>query len=233
MRRGRPLPRCGELTFRTPARHRAPNQEPGKEPDPRRRTSRGSGGSEQACLPGDGGYATPAACPVSTTSWRYGLRRTCRLVAGRSHRPRSTWPNRARLPLPRSRTATSGYIVFGSNNFRSPTLRSVAVHGAGGRRTADRPVMRARLGWLLDVSWRVGPSGAFPAGQCPAPHEHHSWHRGQASRAGAAVMAGSPGPGWTRWPLAVPKPGSVPAIGPGYRLVSAGSWAGTWLPSSR
>jgi hypothetical protein len=65
-----------------------------KDPDPRRRSSRGSGGSEQACLPGDGGYATPAACPVTTTSWRYGLRRTCRLVNGRSHRPRSTWPTR-------------------------------------------------------------------------------------------------------------------------------------------
>jgi hypothetical protein len=40
---------------------------------------------------------TPAVCPVSTTSWRYGLRRTCRLVTRRSHRPRSTWPNQARL----------------------------------------------------------------------------------------------------------------------------------------
>src|SRR6266566_16548 len=30
-----------------------------KDPDPRRRSSRGSGGSEQARLPGDGGYATP------------------------------------------------------------------------------------------------------------------------------------------------------------------------------
>ena len=68
-----------------------------KDPDPRRRSSRGSGGSEQACLPGDGGYATPAACPVSTTSWRHGLRRACRLVTGRSHRPRSTWPDQARL----------------------------------------------------------------------------------------------------------------------------------------
>ena len=35
--------------------------------------------------------------PVSTSSWRYGLRRTCRLVTGRSHRPRSTWPDQARL----------------------------------------------------------------------------------------------------------------------------------------
>jgi hypothetical protein len=28
--RGRSPPRCGELTFQTPARHRAPNQEPGR-----------------------------------------------------------------------------------------------------------------------------------------------------------------------------------------------------------
>jgi hypothetical protein len=38
-----------------------------------------------------------AGCPVSTTSWRYRLRRTCRLVTGRPHRPRSTWPDQARL----------------------------------------------------------------------------------------------------------------------------------------
>jgi hypothetical protein len=36
---------------------------------------------------------------VSTTSWRYGLRRICRLVTGRSNRPRSTWPNETRLAL--------------------------------------------------------------------------------------------------------------------------------------
>jgi hypothetical protein len=81
----------------------APGPEPGtwKDPDPRRRSSRGSEGSEQACLlPGNGGYATPAGCLVSTTSWRYDLRRPCRLVTGRSHRPRSTWPDQARLPLP-------------------------------------------------------------------------------------------------------------------------------------
>jgi hypothetical protein len=64
-------------------------------------------------IPGDGaagdqGAQNRPACPamaaldacglsVSTTSWRYGLRRTCRLVTGRSHRPRSTWPNQARL----------------------------------------------------------------------------------------------------------------------------------------
>ena len=98
-RHGRSLPRCGELSFRTPPRHRAPEPGTWKDPVPRRRSSRGSEGSEQADVPGDGGYATPAGCPVSTTSWRYGLRRTCRLVTGRSHRPRSKWPDQARLLL--------------------------------------------------------------------------------------------------------------------------------------
>jgi len=56
--------------------------------------------SEQACLPGNSGYTTPEACPISTASWRYGLRRTCRPVTGRPRRPRSRWPNKARLPLP-------------------------------------------------------------------------------------------------------------------------------------
>jgi hypothetical protein len=84
-----------------PGHLRGIGPEPGtwKDPGPRRRSSRGSGGSEQACLPGNGGYATPADCPVSTNSWRYGLRLTCRLVTGRPHRPRSTWPNQAR-PAP-------------------------------------------------------------------------------------------------------------------------------------
>jgi len=46
----------------------ASGPEPGtwKDPDPRRRSSRGSGGSEWACVRGNSGYATPAACPVST-----------------------------------------------------------------------------------------------------------------------------------------------------------------------
>src|SRR6266487_3406378 len=96
----------------------ASGPEPGtwKDPDPRRRSSRGSGGSEQACLPGDGGCATPAGCPVSTTSWRYGLRRTCRLVTGRSHRSRSTWPDQARLAfLAVTHRYTRTYSGFLSN----------------------------------------------------------------------------------------------------------------------
>jgi hypothetical protein len=68
------------------------------DPDPRRRSSRGSGAQNR-----------PArqwrlrerlrAVPSQRPSWRYGLRRTCRLVTGRSHRPRSTWPNQARLAV--------------------------------------------------------------------------------------------------------------------------------------
>ena len=90
-RRGRSLPRCGELTFRTPTRHRAPNQQPGRILIP----GGGAAGDQEA--QNRPVYATPAACPVSMTSWRYGLRRACRLVTRRSHRPRSTWPNQARL----------------------------------------------------------------------------------------------------------------------------------------
>jgi hypothetical protein len=67
----------------------APNQQPGR-----------IRGSASARLPGDGGYATPVACRVSTISWRHGLRRTCRLGTGRSHRPRSTWPDQDRLACP-------------------------------------------------------------------------------------------------------------------------------------
>jgi hypothetical protein len=49
---------------------------------------------------------------VSTTSWRHGLRRTCRLVTGRKHRPLFTCPDQARLASSRSRTAIIGHFVL-------------------------------------------------------------------------------------------------------------------------
>jgi len=56
--RGRSLPRCGELTFRTPTRHRAPNQEPGR-----------------ILIPGDGaagdqGAQNRPACPAMAATRR-------------------------------------------------------------------------------------------------------------------------------------------------------------------
>ena len=50
-RQGRSLPRYGELAFRAPARHRG--LEPGtwKDPDPRRRSSRGSGAQHRPACP--------------------------------------------------------------------------------------------------------------------------------------------------------------------------------------
>ena len=50
-RHGRSLPRYGELAFRAPARHRG--HEPGtwKDPDPRRRSSRGSGAQHRPACP--------------------------------------------------------------------------------------------------------------------------------------------------------------------------------------
>jgi hypothetical protein len=96
-RRGRSLSWCGELTFRTPTRHMAPNQEPGRILIPGDGAAGDQGAQNRPVCPTMAATRTPAACPVSTTSWRYGLRRTCRLVASRSHRPRSTWPNQARL----------------------------------------------------------------------------------------------------------------------------------------
>src|ERR1700749_744665 len=57
--------------------------------DPDDITSQDPGESAQGC----------AAWHV-TGSWRHGLRRTCRLGTGRSHRTRSTWPDQDRLPLP-------------------------------------------------------------------------------------------------------------------------------------
>ena len=96
-RHGRSLPRSSELAFRDTYAASGPNREPGR-----------------ILIPGDGaagdqGAQNRPACPAMAATRclrlsrlndllaRYGRRRTCRLVTGRSHRPRSTWPNQARL----------------------------------------------------------------------------------------------------------------------------------------
>jgi len=81
-------------TAQTATPSSAPGPEPGtrKDPDRRRRSSRGSGGPEQARLPGNSGYARPG--PHGQTMPGY----------------RSS----------RSRTAISDTPLFGSNNSRSP-----------------------------------------------------------------------------------------------------------------
>jgi hypothetical protein len=92
-RRGRSLPRCGELSFRTPPRHRAPEPGPGR-----------------TLIPGDGAARDQRtengpACPAMAATRRLRavpsqrLPGTCRLVTSRPQRPRSTWPDQARLPL--------------------------------------------------------------------------------------------------------------------------------------
>ena len=126
-RHGSSLPRCGELTSRASGRHRARtgNLKFGHLEGtliPGDGAAGDQGAQNRRCQPGDGGDAMPAGCPVSTTFRRTGLRRTCRLVTARSHRPRSTWPDRTGYRSSRSRTAINGHIVFGSNNFRSPIL---------------------------------------------------------------------------------------------------------------
>jgi hypothetical protein len=75
----------------------APDREPGRILIP----GDGAAGDQRAqhrpACPAMAATRRQRACPVSTTSWRHGLRRTCRLVTGRSQRSRSTWPNQARL----------------------------------------------------------------------------------------------------------------------------------------
>ncbi len=95
-RRGRSLPWCGEFTFRTPTRHRATNQQ-----------------TRRILIPGDGA-AGDQGLRIGLSARRWRLRATRGLsrlndslalwsqaymlsVTGRSHRPRSAWPTRARL----------------------------------------------------------------------------------------------------------------------------------------
>ena len=82
-----------------------PNREPGRTLIPGDGAAGGSGGSEQACLPGNGGYATPAGCPVSTTSWRYDPRpiptcnRQVKSTSVHMAKPGSASPSRSRTAI--------------------------------------------------------------------------------------------------------------------------------------
>ena len=74
-----------------------PNREPGRILIP----GDGAAGDQEAqnkpACPAMAATRHLRAVPSQRPPSGYGLRRTCRLVTGRSHRPRSTWPNQARL----------------------------------------------------------------------------------------------------------------------------------------
>jgi hypothetical protein len=82
-RHGRSLPRCGELAFRTAPRHRAPDRGPGRILIPGGGAAGDQRAQDRPACPAMAATRRLRAVPVSTTSWRYGLRRTCRLVTGR------------------------------------------------------------------------------------------------------------------------------------------------------
>ena len=110
--------------IRAPPRHR-PRTGDFEGPWSRRRSSRGFRGLG-ICLPCSGGYATPAACPVQRLPGPM-IRRTCRLVTGRSTDLGPHGQTRPGYRSSRSRTAINGHIVLGSNNFRSPTRSQPAA----------------------------------------------------------------------------------------------------------
>jgi hypothetical protein len=94
----RSLPAAQGAASSYPDTYAASGPGPGtwKDPDPRRRSNRGSGAQIGLRARQD---RLRDACGLSrlNASWRYGLRRTRRLVAGRSPRPRSAWSDQARL----------------------------------------------------------------------------------------------------------------------------------------
>ena len=84
---------------------------------------------------------------------------------------------RALLPLEGSDTTTAWPCAITRQGHsqcpcvqppRSLTLCSLAAHEAGGPTCGRSTGYACRLGWLLGVSWRVGPSRAFAARHCPS-----------------------------------------------------------------
>jgi hypothetical protein len=169
-RRGRSLPWCGELKFRTLTRHLAPNQEP-----------------ERILIPGDGAagdqglridlparrWRLPAACGLSRLNdflalWSQAYMPSCnRQVTSTSIRTAKTRPG---CRSSRSRTAMSGHIVFGSNHFRSNRCRANGGYSAtGGKRRsfilALRSGQRARSEKLVAHE----PAGLAASRVAPLP----------------------------------------------------------------
>jgi len=132
-----------------PDTYAASGPEPGtwRDPDPRDGAAGDQRAQDRPACPAMAATRRLLGCPVSTTSWRYGLRRTCRLVTGRSHRPRSTWPNQVRLPLLAVTHRYNRAVVFGSNNFRSPITQGWWQRGAGNamERRSSIPVLGSPL----------------------------------------------------------------------------------------
>ena len=155
-----------------PARHQAPNQEPGRILIPGDGAA-GDQGLRMGLSAGDGGYATPAAGPVSTTSWHYGLRRTRRLVTGGSHRPRSTWPDQARLAFlaVTHRYKRTNCLWLERFQLSLPTLRGCLRSGTDISSSTDLPVLPPGV-------WKTRRSGcplsrALPLRpRCPGRHGH-------------------------------------------------------------
>jgi hypothetical protein len=134
-RHGRSLPRSGELAFRETYAASGPNREPG-----RIRRLRISLPARQ--------WRLRDACGLSRLDdlvalWSQAHMPSCnRQVTSTSvHMAK---PGSASAPS-RSRTAIIGHIVFGSNNFRSPTTRRLRLPEIPQVRSADRPILQPGL----------------------------------------------------------------------------------------
>jgi hypothetical protein len=117
----------------------ASGPEPGtwKDPDPRRRSSRGSGGQDRPAWPAMA--ATRRLRPVPSQRLPGAMISGAPAIlqpAGHID-PDPHGQTRPGYRSSRSRTAINAHIVFGSNNFRSPILCGGRSRGAGSRSCAD------------------------------------------------------------------------------------------------
>jgi hypothetical protein len=99
----------------------------------------------------------------------------------------------ARQRSSRSRTAMSGHIVFGSNNFRSPSICLVGIMDRSGCLRADNPIMadcKARClarSWPVRLPWTAGaPTWYSPMTRMCAP----KWLSAPARGDGLDVLGG-------------------------------------------
>ena len=140
-RHGRSLPRCGELAFRTPTRHRAPETGTWNDPDPRRRSSRGSGAQNRPARQ----WRLRDACTLSRRWSRRFLALRCQ-----AHTPscsRQVTSTSIRMVKPGPASALRGHAPLRTDTLslaRTISCRigvAVGFAGGAGPLRADRPVL--------------------------------------------------------------------------------------------
>jgi hypothetical protein len=182
-RRGRPLPWCDEFTFWTLTRHRAPDQQPGGILIPGDGAAGDQGAQDRPAYPAMAPTrrlrpAPPQQLPGAMVSGAPAALRPAGHIDLDPH-------GKTRLGYrpSRSRTATNGHIVFGSNNLRSPTMSGCRRRVTAWVLRADAPVLCGLLAeWRALIANMTLPEVRVPPAEAEIERLFAGWREELAIR---------------------------------------------------